>query len=62
MRTLQLLLPFPDGHPGMRDIDHPCVDFTPGVAAGACDTDGHYLCAECKHLNPDSEYAERKSL
>jgi hypothetical protein len=45
----------PDGLPGVRDVDAPCADFTPGTSPGTlrigdCDTDGHYLCEECVHV------------
>ena len=43
----------PDGIPGIRDIDCPCGGFEPGDPAGVCDTDGHYICIECKHLDPE---------
>lgn len=41
----------PDGVPGIRSVDHPCSAFTPGVPRGTCDSDGHYICQECKHLS-----------
>lgn len=46
-----------------RDVDFPCpVDsFLPGDPTGDCDTDGHYMCAECAHANPVS-IAERHEL
>jgi hypothetical protein len=28
----------PDGTPGVRDVEHPCADFSPGPP----DTEGHY--------------------
>lgn len=49
----------PNGTPFVRDQDYPCYVFEPGEPQGNCDTDGHYICAECKHLDPTSEYAER---
>lgn len=47
----------PDGMPGIRDVDAPCEDFTPGTTAGTlaigdCATDGHYLCDECVYAMP----------
>lgn len=37
-----------------RDPDLPCPSraFDPGEPAGDCDTDGHYMCAECVHCRP----------
>lgn len=37
-----------------RDPDFPCPsrEFEPGEPAGDCDTDGHYMCAECVHCRP----------
>lgn len=46
----------PDGTPGIRDIDHPCGTFDHGEPNGRCMTDGHYICIECRHLDPKSEY------
>jgi len=41
------------GQAGVRDPDHPCVEFEPGSPAGGdCMTDGHYLCAECVQALP----------
>jgi hypothetical protein len=37
------------GRPGERDPENPCADFDPGTPSGECETDGHYLCAECRH-------------
>lgn len=38
------------GIPGMRDPEFPCAAFMPGPRpeSGTCDTDGHYLCLECR--------------
>jgi hypothetical protein len=43
-----------------RDLDFPCPSraFEPGIPAGDCDTDGHYVCAECAHARPGA-LAER---
>lgn len=42
----------PDGTPGIRDVDAPCDAFGPGdPGGGRCDTDGHYICAECVHMS-----------
>jgi len=37
-----------------RDPEAPCPSraFEPGEPAGDCDTDGHYMCAECVHCRP----------
>lgn len=49
------------GVKGIRDSDYPCEAFDPFEPGykpnGDCDTDGHYLCIECRNLNPRSEYA-----
>jgi hypothetical protein len=36
-----------------RDQDAPCPSraFLPGNPSGDCDTDGHYMCAECAHAS-----------
>lgn len=43
-----------------RDRDLPCPsrDFEPGTPCGTCQTDGHYMCRECAHADPDA-IAER---
>jgi DNA-directed RNA polymerase subunit RPC12/RpoP len=48
----------PDGTSGVRDVDAPCEAFKPHGAPwerapgdGSCDTDGHYICAECVHIS-----------
>lgn len=46
------------GVEGIRDSFHPCELYQIGVAQGTCHTDGHYLCAECVHLDVTSEYYE----
>lgn len=38
------------GAPGVRDPDLPCKVYDPGEPSGQCDSDGHYLCKECRHL------------
>lgn len=47
----------PDGEPGIRDVDAPCEAFEPygkpweiTKTFGDCQTDGHYICAECIHI------------
>ena len=41
------------GVKGIRDSDYPCEAFDPGEPSGKCETDGHYLCIECRELNPN---------
>lgn len=58
-RTLDLAptLPlYPDGTPGVRDVDNSCHMFefgAPGAIAD-CMGDGHYLCRECPHQRPET--------
>ena len=49
--------------PPERDRDFPCPsrDFTPGTPDGERETDGHYMCAECVHANPET-LAEREEM
>ena len=46
----------PVGVPGNRDPLAPCHAFSPRARQfddwGDCQTDGHYLCAECAHRSP----------
>lgn len=43
----------PDGEPGIRDVDAPCEAFQLGEPrGGTCETDGHYICAECVEISP----------
>ncbi len=37
-----------------RDPEFPCPSraFEAGEPSGNCDTDGHYMCAECVHCRP----------
>lgn len=37
------------GDTGVRDPSAPCAEFEPGEPDGRCETDGHYMCRECKH-------------
>ena len=32
--------------------DCPTNDYTPGIPSGTCESDGHYMCEECKWLDP----------
>ena len=42
------------GDAGVRDPDFICREFEPGTPGpGACESDGHYLCAECVHYVGD---------
>ena len=41
----------PDGLDGIRDIDAPCEEFKNGSPSGDCQSDGHYLCRECRHYD-----------
>lgn len=39
--------------PGIRDTQCPCFEYEPGPAVdGTCETDGHYVCSDCKHISP----------
>jgi len=40
------------GDPGVRDTLNPCDYFKYGTASGDCESDGHYMCKECKCLTP----------
>jgi hypothetical protein len=46
----------PTGIPGNRDPDNPCPAFEPRPCKLGdftdCESDGHYLCAECCHKIP----------
>jgi hypothetical protein len=44
------------GAPGLRDVDAPCPDFEPGTPSGSCETDGHYLCWECRQKGEPPEW------
>ncbi len=52
----------PVGVPGNRDPDNPCTAYEPVEwrvpVWNDCQTDGHYLCAECCHRAPMKEFAE----
>jgi hypothetical protein len=41
------------GEVGVRDRMHPCKMFDYGPATGTCWSDGHYMCNECKELDPN---------
>lgn len=41
------------GEIGVRDRMNPCKVFNYGPSAGRCESDGHYMCSECKELNPN---------
>lgn len=44
-----------DAFSRVRDVDAPCSTFSPVEkgrpdGSGTCETDGHYLCSECKEI------------
>lgn len=41
------------GEVGVRDRMHPCEMFDYGPNTGKCWSDGHYMCKECKELDPN---------
>lgn len=41
------------GEVGVRDRMYPCKMFDFGPATGTCWSDGHYMCNECKELDPN---------
>lgn len=47
----------PVGVPGNRDHDSPCDAYAPRPKRlrdwGGCVGDGHYLCVECAHYEPE---------
>ena len=44
------------GDEGVRDPEHPCEFFSDkGDKDEDCDGDGHYLCLECIHYNPEEK-------
>lgn len=49
----------PTGIPGNRDPEFPCPAFAPRPRQFGdfrdCQTDGHYLCADCCHRAPPEE-------
>jgi hypothetical protein len=49
----------PVGVPGNRDPDHRCDSYAPRKLLPGewadCQSDGHYLCRECCHLDRDRE-------
>lgn len=45
------------GVKGIRSTEFPCEAYDPGEPSGDCHTDGHYLCIECKNLDPKCDYA-----
>ena len=48
----------PVGIPMNRDPASPCTSYEPREAVDAdwrdCQTDGHYLCAECAHISDEA--------
>lgn len=55
----------PDGTPRIRDVDAPCDAFQPRVSGtmefGRCETDGHYICDECREIKIE-EWRRRHDL
>lgn len=62
------------GQRGVRDPDNPCEGFEPVVGIdwlgcqltadgnGTCQSDGHYLCLGCEHLDYEgSHFGERET-
>lgn len=47
----------PDGVPGIRDVNNRCPIFEPRKPMRGdltdCQGDGHYLCQECCHMDPE---------
>jgi hypothetical protein len=41
------------GEIGVHDRMYPCEMFDYGPATGTCWSDGHYMCKECKELDPN---------
>lgn len=60
----------PTGLPGHRDPEHPCTSYSPVnrrnsifrppyySLRGDCQSDGHYLCNDCRWLDPKSDFAQ----
>jgi hypothetical protein len=48
------------GADGVRDPDYPCEHFRNGTPAGECESDGHYLCKECRELVPRDDEEQDK--
>jgi hypothetical protein len=48
-------LPIYVGQPGVRDLNEQdnCADFEQGDPTRQCDSDGHYMCARCKWVDPE---------
>jgi hypothetical protein len=43
----------PESERHVRDITSPCGLYEPGDPSGDCQSDGHYMCKECVHLQPE---------
>lgn len=47
------------GVPGLRDKENPCPFYAPVTNKNnwlpECESDGHYLCKECKNYKPNEE-------
>lgn len=35
------------------NTDEDCKEFDPGTPGGECQSDGHYMCWECKHMSQE---------
>lgn len=42
---------------GVRDDQNPCAVFQNGTPSGDCESDGHYVCQDCKHLKRTKTHA-----
>jgi hypothetical protein len=57
-------LRLPVGVPGNRDPDSPCPAYAPvkplpfQYYRNDCQTDGHYLCKECIHRDPELSHKD----
>jgi hypothetical protein len=53
------------GDPHVRDPDTPCSEYVPGIPEGDCETDGHFMCCECRECSKEAAVRvvapERKS-
>lgn len=55
LRCMANGLPPPDMR-GVRDFDFPCEGYAPDGydGRGQCQSDGHYMCKECRELSPSA--------
>jgi len=56
-RRCVIVTQIPDGIPTVRSLSAPCPGYAPRKPTlqdwRDCETDGHYLCAECCHRKED---------